>query len=174
MTAGRLVGAPLARGPALEGGVAALGAEHVQALPGPLQALLAGRIPDAPVGVDAQPVAHVAAQQRVDGHAIVLARDVPERLVDARERRHQHVAAAEKGGAVDVLPVVLDAQRVLADQVLGELLHGSPGALGLALQRGLAPADDAVVGGDLDQAHAKAREELLDSRYFHGGSFERR
>ena len=65
-------------------------------------------------------------------------------------------------------------RRVLADEVLGQLLYGRPGALGLALQGRLAPAIEAVVGGDLDQAHARSRVELLDLGDFHSNPFSRR
>ena len=105
----RLMSAPLARWPALEGRVPSLGPEHVQAFPGPLQAIIA-HISYTPVGIDAQPVAHVAAQQSVDGHSIMLARDIPQGLVDPREGRHEHVPAAEERRTVNVLPVVLDAE----------------------------------------------------------------
>jgi hypothetical protein len=119
------------------------------------------------VGIYTHPVADRAAQQLVDRHAEVLAGDVPERLVEARERAHQHRAAAEEGRAVDMLPVVLDAQRVFADQIVGEFLDGGDGALGLAFQGGLAPADQAGVSGDFHQPGAQAREELLDANDVH-------
>jgi hypothetical protein len=49
-------------------------------------------------------------------HAEVLARDVPERDVDRRQGAHDR--RATKGvPAVEVLPVMLDPERVLADQV---------------------------------------------------------
>ena len=44
------------------------------------------------------------------------------------------------------LPVVLDTQRVLADEVFGEYLDRGPDDLGAALDDRLAPADDALVG----------------------------
>ena len=53
----------------------------------------------------------------------MLAGDIPEGDVDRAQRAHDG-RAAEVGPAVEVLPVVLDPQRVLADQVALEGLHG--------------------------------------------------
>ena len=55
---------------------------------------------------------------------MVLSRQVPQRLVKTGKSAHQHIAAAKESGAVDVLPVVLYAQRVLADQVITQFLDG--------------------------------------------------
>ena len=49
-----------------------------------------------------------------------LAGDVPQRLVDAGDGAGEHRPAAVEAALGQHLPVVLDAQRVLADQVLGE------------------------------------------------------
>ena len=80
------------------------------------------------VVVDPRLVAGLAAEQLVDRHAEVLARDVPERDVDGAERAHDR-RAAEVARAVQVLPVVLDPQRVLADQVVRELVDDRFGRL---------------------------------------------
>ena len=69
-----------------------------------------------------------------------------------------------------MLPVVFDFQRVFADEVGGEFFNRGPRAFGLALKGGLAPADDAGVGGHFDQAHPPVRIELFDFGDFHGGS----
>ena len=61
-------------------------------------------------------------------------------------------------------------QRVFADEVRGEFFNRCPRAFGLALKGGLAPADDAGVGGHFDQAHPPAGIELFDFGDFHGGS----
>ena len=80
----------------------------------------------------------------------------------------EYVAAAVKSGSVDVLPVVFDAQGVFADEVVREFFHCGPGAFGLALKGGLAPSDDAGIGGYFDQAHPPAGIELFDFCDFHG------
>ena len=63
---------------------------------------------------------------------------------------------------------MLDAQRVLADEVLGQLVDRGGGALGLTFQGGFAPADEALVSGDLDQARARTGKELFNLSDFHG------
>jgi hypothetical protein len=117
--------------------------------------------------VDPDPVAGGAAEQLVDGCVEVLAGDVPQRLVHAGERGHEDRAAPEEGRAVDVLPVVLDAERVLADQVVADLGDRGHPRAGLALERGLAPPHQPVVGRDLDEPRPGAGVELLDFRDLH-------
>ena len=74
--------------------------------------------------VDASFVAHFAAEKLVGGHAEVLAGDVPEGDIDGAERAHDG-GAAEVAPTVEVLPVVLDAQGILTDQVALEGLDGA-------------------------------------------------
>ena len=79
-----------------------------------LDQLLFGLAKD--VVVDPRLVADLASQQLVAGHAEVLAGDVPERDVDGAQRAHDRRAAKVRP-AVQVVPVMLDAQRILPDQV---------------------------------------------------------
>ena len=131
--------------------------------------VLFGRIADAPVGVDADAIAHRAAEQSVDGNTMMFAGNVPQCLVDARQCRHEHVATAEKGGAVDVLPVVLDAQRIFADEVLADLVDGRRRAVRAAFEGRFPPANEAGVRRDLDETDSRFRKELIDAGNFHGG-----
>jgi hypothetical protein len=101
--------------------------------------------------VDLDAVAHLAAEQLVDRHAERLALDVPERLVDAGDRTHQDRAASVEIAAVHRLPEVVDARRVLPDQLAGELLHGCLDGARAAFDDRLAPAADAFVGLDLQE-----------------------
>ena len=100
--------------------------------------------------VDPTTVAHVPAEELVDGHLEVLAGDVPERDVDGAERTH-HRRAAEVAPAVHVLPVVLDPQRVLAHQVAAHLLDGGGGGFQETPGAGLAQAHQPVVRMHLHQ-----------------------
>ena len=77
------VGAPLAARPGFERGVSALGLQHVEPLARRGQARFRG-VADSPVGIDANAVAHRAAEQLIGGHIEMFARDVPQGLVDAR------------------------------------------------------------------------------------------
>ena len=85
------------------------------------------------------------------GRAVGLARDVPQGLVDAGDGAGEHRAAAVKAAPGQHLPVVLDAQRVLADQLVGQLGHGGTHGLRAALDYGLAPSGDPLVGLDAQE-----------------------
>ena len=63
-----------------------------------------------------------SAEQLVDGHAGALALDVPEREVHSRERGHLHRTSAPVRAAVEILPGVLDALRVAADEQRRDVL----------------------------------------------------
>ena len=71
------------------------------------------------VGVHPHRVPAFAAQKLVDRHPVEFARNVPQRDVDGAQRPH-HSGSPEMEAAVHILPVMLDAQRVLADQILPE------------------------------------------------------
>ncbi len=79
-----------------------------------LSAYSSGRFTAGTVRVEADPVAARTAQQRIDGHARNFAGDVPERLLDAADRGHEHRAAAPERMPVHDLPEVLYPSRVLA------------------------------------------------------------
>ena len=114
--------------------------------------------------VDADPVADRAAEQLVHGRAVTLAGDVPQRLVDPGDRARQDRPAPVERALGHDLPVVLDAQRVPADDHLAQLLDGGAHGLGPALAGGLAPADDPALGLDADEQPAGRDEERLDPR----------
>jgi hypothetical protein len=98
------------------------------------------------VCIDTDTVAHGSAQQLVDRHAVKLALDVPERLFDTAEGTGQNRSAAIKRAAVEDLPVAVDLERVLADQVFFHLVHGCGDRPGTALDDRFAVADQAFVG----------------------------
>ena len=91
------------------------------------------------VVVDPRLVARLAAEQLVHRHAEVLAGDVPQGDVDGAQRAHDGRATKVRR-AVQVLPVVLDAQWVLADQVVRPLGDDLLGGLEVAPGAGLAQA----------------------------------
>ena len=59
------------------------------------------------------------------------------------------------------LPVMRDAARVLADQVVADFERAGRAGLGVVLEH-LAPAGDAGVGGDLDEHPGVLQNEGLD------------
>jgi hypothetical protein len=71
--------------------------------------------------IDPHAVARAAAEQLPRGHAQRAALDVPQRLLDPRERAAQHRSAAVEAAAPHDLEVVLDPERVAADELLAEL-----------------------------------------------------
>ena len=118
--------------------------------------------------VDPEPVAHLAAEQLVARHAERLGLGVEERVLDGAERLGDHAAGAGPGGAVEVgIDALVLADR-LADDARGQPMdHGADAGRAEAL-RELAPADDAAVGGELDEmvvAPARIAAERLDARY---------
>jgi len=117
------------------------------------------------VVVDAGLVARGAAEELVGRDAEVLARDVPEGDVERGERAHDR-RAPEVGPAVEVLPVVLDPQRILAEQVALEGLHRLRGRFQEAPRARLAEPDDPRVGMDLHEQVA-VHEKRLDGRDLH-------
>ena len=60
--------------------------------------------------------------------------------------------------AIEVLPVMLDAQRILADQVTFEGLHRAGGRFQIAPGAGFPQTDDAGVRVDLDKEIAVDEE----------------
>jgi hypothetical protein len=102
------------------------------------------------VGEERHVVALLAAEQLVDRHAERLALDVVQGDVDRRDRGREDAAALEVVRPVHLLPQRADVHRVLADQELAEVPDRGRDGLLAAREPRLAPADDPLVGLDLD------------------------
>ena len=101
--------------------------------------------------IDARLVAHLAAEKLIDGHAEMLARDVPQRDVDCAYARHNR-RAAEVARTIHRLPVVFYQQRVLAHQIRRELqANGGFGGFQVSPRARLAIAGYAGVGMNFDE-----------------------
>ncbi|MCY1300582.1 hypothetical protein D9M70_501540 [compost metagenome] len=100
--------------------------------------------------------------------AIGLALDVPERLVDAGKCRHMDRPAAIEAAAIHDLPMVFDQQRILADQVVRELVNRGFHRQGSTFDDRLAPADDALVRLDLQKQPAWRNDIGGELGDFHG------
>ncbi len=117
------------------------------------------------IGIDADLVAARPAQKPMHRHAPELAGQVPQGHVDAgdgvyQERPAAHVAMA----AVQLLPQVLDARRVLAVQQFEERLGQEVGRARLQ-GADLAPARHLAIGFDLHEnlvAH-QVRAQAIDA-----------
>src|SRR5438132_1520127 len=81
-----------------------------------------------------------AAEQLVDGQAVVPALDVPEGDVDRAPRGGLERAADPEAVAVHLLGEVLDRPRIAADERLAELEHALADREVVALEDGLADA----------------------------------
>ena len=72
--------------------------------------------------VDSDAVVGLSPEQRMNRLAGVLARDVPEGVVDSAERHGEHAAPpVEQGRAVHLVPELLDVERIGADQQVLEM-----------------------------------------------------
>ena len=76
--------------------------------------------------------------------------NIPQRNVDSRQRAHDG-GAAKMGPAIEILPVVLDAKRILADEVTLEGVHRLTGGFKVAPGTGFTQTLDAGVGLHFDE-----------------------
>ncbi len=133
----------------LEGAIAAL--DHL-ARPldqrGGVDRLVDGpHVAEAEVGIDAHPVAHLAAEQTPDRHAEMLAEDVPERDLDARDGAHADGAEPPEALLLHDADGLLDVARVAPDQQRRQVLDGADHGARLPFERRLAPAEQARIVG---------------------------
>jgi len=108
--------------------------------------------------VGGQVSARAAAEQAIERNAGRLARDVPERDVDPRERVHRGAVPAHAvQHALDLIVGREDLARVAADEHrTDERVDGRPGRVEDAVAEGFAPSREAGVGLDADQQHVDA------------------
>ena len=110
------------------------------------------------VPVDHDAIAGPAAQQLVDGHPGRFALEVPQRGVDRRDRGHRDGPAPPVGALVQVLPGVLDAVPVAADQQRADVIDQIAGNRQLAaVKRRVPHAGQSVVGRELERDEVAAR-----------------
>lgn len=118
--------------------------------PGPFDGSIAlGLVSGRGEGRDA--VALLAAEQLINRHPQRLALDVVKGDVDRRDGRLQDAPAFEVLAAIDLLPDPADLHRVTADQELAIVLDRAGHGLLATAQAALAPAEDALIGLDLDE-----------------------
>ena len=120
--------------------------------------------------VDRHAVAHRAAEQFVDRHAERLALDVEAGVLDRRDRVGVQSACGRARGGVERRVDPPDVARVLADQSCSEPADDLRHAAAAAFVE-LRPADDAFVGGDLQErigVPAAVGVEVLELDDFHG------
>ena len=148
-------------------------------------ALFAGKLALVGVGVERDFIPHRAPQKLVDGLIEGLAPDVPQGDVDRAHAFYRGAAAAHVGEAAkELVPELLDARRVFADQHGADLPQhrGQAAICDLCCGGNLAPTGDPLVGVDLDEQElspvrgARLYQPGPDTRYLHFTSafFKRR
>ena len=124
--------------------------------------------------VQRQPVAHRAAEQRIDRHAQRLRLDVEQRVLDRRHRLLVDAARRLARHGIIGRGDPFDRPRIHADQALRQAAdHGGKTRAAVAFVV-FGPADDAIVGGDLEKrkvAPAGVAVQILDPDNFHWCSF---
>lgn len=125
-----------------------------------------GHVGAAGVRIHQHAVPGTAAEELVDREAGRLALDVPQRRVDRGDRRHGDGPAPPVGALVEVLPHVLDAGGVPADQQGGHVVAqiARDGQL-TAVEGGVAESRHPVRGGhaERDEGTAGRGDEDLDT-----------
>ena len=90
--------------------------------------------------VDLHAIPHFPAQQLVNRRAVVLALDIPQRLIDAGNRAHHHRAPAIESAAKQRLPNIFDLKRISPKQIIGHIFDSAAYRAGLPFNDRLAPA----------------------------------
>lgn len=117
--------------------------------------------------IDADRMPHCATHQLINRHAVALALDIPQCLIDARDGAHRQRAAAVESAAVEHLPDVFDVVGVTTDEIFAQLVHGGGSGRGAALDDGFTPAADAFVGADFEEQPTRRDGEQFDTGDFH-------
>src|SRR4029079_17174778 len=120
-------------------------------------------------------VAAGSAEQLVDRLSAYLSEDVPQGDVDCRTPAVLHGGRAETDDGVQALPVPVDLEWILSEEVAGsDLVH--PGGHGLGGEEGFAEADDVLVRVDTDVTEIRelVDDDRLDGRDLHVPAARRR
>ena len=124
--------------------------------------------------VERQALAHRAAEQRMDGNAERLRLDVDERVLEGGDRLLVHAAGRLARHRAERRGDALVGARILADQRLAERADDGAEPLAAVALVVFRPADDAVIGGDLEEredAPAGVAMQILDPRDAHDAAF---
>ena len=118
------------------------------------------------VTIDHHAVATAPAEKLVERQLRDLRLDVPQCRVDGGDRAHRHRTAPPVRAAIEVLPRILDAGRIAADQRGDHMVAEIGGDRQLApVEGGVADAVDAFVGLDLQRDEVAARASDDDAAF---------
>src|SRR5262249_3230938 len=121
-------------------------------------------------GVDAHPLAHWTAQQLIDGHTMIFARDVPQRLVYSSRCAREDGAAAIEARFGQDLPMALNRAWILSNQVIRHLRDRRGDRGRPRLGAGLAPTGNALVRGDAQEEPTRPYRICLNAGDLHSVS----
>ena len=113
-------------------------------------------------GVGADLVPHLAAEHLPRRQPECPALQIPQRLLEAGECRHEDGAAAVEAAAVADLPDVFDAERIGADESVAKGFERAVHGLGPAFEARFAPAERAIVALNPDEQPSRRNVEGLD------------
>jgi hypothetical protein len=102
-------------------------------------------------GVDPHLIAYQSAEELIDRHLIAPSLEIPQCLIDAGNRAHQHGATAVEAPAIEQLPYVFDPLRILSDEERPGLLDRRGDGIGVSFDDRLAPAGKTVIRSDLEE-----------------------
>ena len=141
---------------------------HVDILTDRLDRL--GNVCTVGMAIDHDPVTTASAKQLIERHPGHLGLDIPQRHINRGNRPHRHRSAAPVCAAIEILPDVLDAARVHADQAGDHVIRevGNDRKLA-AIQRAIADTVDALIGFDLERNEItpRAGDDDAGSSYLH-------
>src|SRR5258708_14392649 len=128
-------------------------------------------VAEAQVRVNLDAIMGLATEQAPDRYIELLAPDVPQRHLDAADRRVADHAQAPEGMLHQHAQVLLDVARIAADQHRLQILHRADDRARLPLERCLAPAvESRLVGLDTYEypvAHLGVADRCPDRADFH-------
>ena len=101
---------------------------------------------------------------------MIFAFDVPKGLVHTSHGAHHDGTTPIEARPVHHLPVVLNPQWVLSDEIRGELLHGGLYSVCVALYHGLTPAGNALVRIDFQEQPSRLHGVECQFCDFHDGT----
>ncbi len=100
-------------------------------------------------------VAHQAAHELPDRRVQHFTFDIPQRLVDTGDGAHQDRTTAVEARAVHHLPQVINARRILTNQVFTQLVHRRFNGARAPFNHRFAPAHNPFIGFDFQEHPAR-------------------
>ena len=117
--------------------------------------------------VDPDGVTTGSAHEVMNRRIVVFSFDIPERLIDSRERAHQDRSTPVKGRPVEFLPDILNPGGITPHHIVHHFMDGRLDRVGLPFNDRLPPADETVVRLNFQKQPARGNYPCGISNYFH-------